>query len=113
MAGTAHTIRAGRSPASVQETTVKKADLITAIQEQKPRLTKADIQAVVDGITAAAAATIGKGEDFSIPGVARIVIADRAERDGRNPATGAKIKIAARKVLKVKVAGELKNALQD
>ncbi len=86
---------------------MKKADLIAAIQAEKPRLTKAEIQTVLDGLTLAAAATIARGEDFAIPGVARFSVTTRAARTGRNPATGAPVEIPEKAVVKAKVAGEL------
>lgn len=86
---------------------MKKADLISAIQAQKPRLTKAEIQSVIDGLTAAAGATIAAGDDFSIPGVVRIIVADRRARTGRNPATGEAVEVPAKRVVKAKVAGAL------
>jgi len=46
-----------------------------------------------------------------VPGIGRLVRQDRKARIGRNPATGEKIKIAAKKVVKFRVAKALKDAI--
>ncbi|WP_338970531.1 HU family DNA-binding protein [Spiroplasma endosymbiont of Labia minor] len=52
-----------------------------------------------------------KKEEVSITGFGKFVTADRAAREGVNPATGAKIKIAATTVAKFKAAKQLKEAV--
>ena len=54
-----------------------------------------------------------KGQDCSIPGLGKLSVGYRAERDGRNPSTGASIKIAARNVVKFKPAKSLKEGVND
>jgi DNA-binding protein HU-beta len=46
-----------------------------------------------------------------LPGVGRLVRVDRKARMGRNPATGEAIKIAAKKVVKFRVAKAVKDAI--
>ncbi len=41
---------------------------------------------------------------FTIPGIGKLVLVDRKERQGRNPATGEPITIPAKKVVKFRVA---------
>ena len=48
---------------------------------------------------------------FVLPGLGRLVRQDLAARIGRNPATGEKIKIAAKKVVKFRVAKAVKDAI--
>jgi DNA-binding protein HU-beta len=48
---------------------------------------------------------------FIIPGIGRLVRQDRKARVGRNPATGEKIKIPAKKVVKFRVAKSVKDAI--
>ena len=48
---------------------------------------------------------------FVIPGIGRLVRMDRKARMGRNPATGESIKIAAKKVVKFRVAKAAKDAI--
>jgi len=48
---------------------------------------------------------------FTLPGLGKLVLQDRAERMGRNPATGEAIKIPAKKVMKFRVAKACKDAV--
>ncbi len=48
---------------------------------------------------------------FVLPGIGRLVRVDRKARMGRNPATGESIKIAAKKVVKFRVAKSAKDAI--
>ena len=47
---------------------------------------------------------------FVLPGIGRLVRADRKARIGRNPATGEAIKIPAKKVVKFRLAKAVKDA---
>lgn len=68
---------------------------------------KKAITAVFDQIAGAAA----KGEDVSIPGFGKFAVKDRPEREGRNPATGAAMTIAASKKVSFTAAKGLKDKL--
>lgn len=48
---------------------------------------------------------------FTIPGLGKIVLVQRKARVGRNPQTGAEIKIPAKKVVKFRVAKAAKDAI--
>jgi len=48
---------------------------------------------------------------FVLPGIGRLVKANRKARMGRNPATGAAIKIPAKTVVKFRVAKAAKDAI--
>ena len=48
---------------------------------------------------------------FVLPGLGRLVRVDRKARMGRNPATGEAIKIAAKKVVKFRVAKAAREAI--
>ena len=48
---------------------------------------------------------------FTFPGVGKLVLVNRKARMGRNPATGATIKIAAKRVVKFRVAKAAKDAI--
>ena len=48
---------------------------------------------------------------FTLPGLGKLVLVDRAARMGRNPATGATIQIAAKRVVKFRVAKAAKDAI--
>jgi DNA-binding protein HU-beta len=48
---------------------------------------------------------------FTLPGLGKLVLVNRKARIGRNPATGAEIKIAAKRVVKFRVAKAAKDAI--
>jgi len=48
---------------------------------------------------------------FTVPGLGKLVLVNRKARMGRNPATGETIKIAAKKVVKFRVAKAAKDAI--
>jgi DNA-binding protein HU-beta len=85
-----------------------KSQIISAIAE-KAEITKAQAEAAVN--TLVELAYQGAGEGFTVPGLGKLVKVDRAARTGRNPATGEEIQIAAKKVLKFRVAKAAKDAI--
>ena len=48
---------------------------------------------------------------FTLPGLGKLVLVDRAARMGRNPATGETIQIKAKRVVKFRVAKAAKDAI--
>jgi DNA-binding protein HU-beta len=48
---------------------------------------------------------------FTLPGLGKLVLVNRKARIGRNPATGESIKIAAKRVVKFRVAKAAKDAI--
>ncbi len=48
---------------------------------------------------------------FTIPGLGKLVLVNRKARMGRNPATGETIKIAAKRVVKFRVAKQAKEGI--
>ena len=48
---------------------------------------------------------------FTLPGLGKLVLVNRKARMGRNPATGETIKIAAKRVVKFRVAKACKDAI--
>lgn len=85
-----------------------KTQVIGALAEDTG-LTKKDVLAVLDSLVALACAQAPAG--FTLPGLGKLKLVQRSAREGRNPATGAKIKIPAKKVLKFTVAKAAKDAV--
>jgi DNA-binding protein HU-beta len=50
-------------------------------------------------------------EDFTVPGIGKLIVVDRKARTARNPQTGAEIQIPAKKALKFRVAKAAKDAI--
>ena len=66
---------------------------------------------LLDTYAQVAVAETKKNGVFVMPGVGRLVRVDRKARMGRNPATGATIKIPAKKVVKFRVAKAVRDAI--
>ncbi|MET0241614.1 MAG: HU family DNA-binding protein [Sphingobium sp.] len=74
-------------------------------------ITKADARKYVDDVFAAVAEAASKGEEISLNGFGKFKVKDTPAREGRNPATGATIQIAAAKKLGFAPAKALKDKL--
>ncbi len=84
---------------------MNKAELIDKIAKDAG-ITKVQANEVLDSFTGAVVATLKKGDRVTLVGFGTFSVSARAARNGRNPQTGATIKIKARKVPKFK-AGKL------
>jgi DNA-binding protein HU-beta len=62
-------------------------------------------------LTEIAVREVKKNGEFTWPGVCKLVKQKRKARIGRNPKTGEKLKIAAKTVVKFRVAKAVKDAL--
>jgi DNA-binding protein HU-beta len=68
-------------------------------------------KALMTHLAATAVAEVKKNGLFVVPGLGRLVRVERKARMGRNPATGEAIKIAAKKVVKFRVAKAAKDSI--
>ena len=50
--------------------------------------------------------------EFVLPGVAKLVVQQRDKRMDRNPATGARVEIPARQVVRARIAKQLKDVVE-
>ena len=87
--------------------TIEIADQIASQQG----LTKAAAKQAVETVVAAIVNAAAQGEEVSLSGFGKFKVTSRSERQGRNPATGAAIKIAASKKLSFTPAKAVKDAL--
>jgi len=85
-----------------------KSQIIAQVAEDA-EISKIQAKAAIESLVGQAYA--GAGEGFTIPGLGKLVKVDRAARMGRNPATGETIQIAAKTVLKFRIAKAAKDAI--
>ena len=78
---------------------------------EKCEVTKKVAKSMMDSLAQTAISEVKKNGVFVLPGIGRLVRVDRKARMGRNPATGQAIKIAAKKVVKFRVAKAAKDAI--
>ena len=74
-------------------------------------LSKKDTEAVVDAAFAIIGDSVGKEQRFAYPGFGTFSLRQRPARDGRNPHTGARLKIKASKTIAFKPAPTLRQGL--
>lgn len=99
-----------RSPIEEGTKSMNNADLAEKLAEANG-LTKADARKLVDGVFAAIADAAASGDEISLNGFGKFKVKASAEREGRNPSTGATIKIAASKKLTFAPAKAVKDRL--
>lgn len=87
-----------------------KTDLINSVA-QKAEFSKKDADKAVSAVIAAISESLTAGEKVQLVGFGTFEVRDRAAREGKNPATGEKIKIAATKVPAFKAGKALKDAV--
>jgi len=78
---------------------------------EKLELSNKQSAAFLDQLAETAVKETKKNGVFVIPGLGRLVKADRKARMGRNPQTGEPLKIKAKTVVKFRVAKPVKDAI--
>ena len=89
---------------------MNKTDLINGMAENAG-ITKAAAKKALDGLLIDIEGALQKGNRVSLVGFGSWSVTKRAARDGRNPQTGATIKIPAKKVVKFKAGSELSSTV--
>ena len=90
---------------------MNKTELINAIAENAG-LAKTDAKKALEATLGAIAEAVKKGDKVALIGFGTFSVSERPARTGINPATGAKIEIAAKKVVKFKARAELADSVQ-
>jgi len=85
---------------------MNKAELISKISEDTG-ITKTQANETLDSFVETVAKTLKGGGKVTLVGFGTFSVSKRAARNGRNPQTGAVIKIKAKKVAKFKAGKEL------
>jgi len=80
-----------------------KSQLATHIAA-KFEMSKKQANEILDELAQVAVTQTKKIGAFTLPGIGKLVKAQRKARKGRNPATGAEIKIPAKTVVKFRIA---------
>ena len=89
---------------------MNKTELVAAVAD-KAGLTKKDADAALKAFTEVVEETLKAGDSIQLIGFGTFEVAERAERTGRNPQTGAEMVIPASKAPKFKAGKALKDAL--
>ena len=89
---------------------MNKTEIVAAISE-KTELTKKDSEKALKALIDVVAEELKKGEKVQLVGFGTFEVSERAARTGKNPQTGAEIKIAACKAPKFKAGKALKDVV--
>ena len=89
---------------------VNKSELIEAVAKSAG-LSKLGAERAIDGTLSTIKGALKKGQSVTLVGFGTFRVGKRAARNGRNPRTGAEIKIEAAKVPKFSAGKALKDAV--
>ena len=81
---------------------------VYAALAEKTGLSKADARNAIDSLVQLSYENAADG--FTIPGLGKLILVDRAARMARNPATGEPVHVPAKRVLKFRIAKAAKDA---
>ena len=89
---------------------MNKSELVEAMAKDSG-LSKADSGRALDSFLTAVEKTLKKGDEVAITGFGKFSVAKRGARTGRNPQTGAALKIKASKTPRFSAGATLKQAV--
>ena len=89
---------------------MNKVELVASVAE-KTGLAKKDAEKAVSAVLESIVNAVAGGDKVQLVGFGTFEVNERPERQGVNPATGAKIVIPARKVVKFKAGADLSDAV--
>lgn len=89
---------------------MNKAEVVEAVAKAAD-ISKASAEKALDGALNAIKGSLKKGQNVTLVGFGTFRVAKRAARNGRNPQTGAVIKIKAARVPKFAAGKALKDAV--
>ncbi len=89
---------------------MNKTELID-VMASKTGMTKKNAEAALNAFVETVSEQLAKGDKISLVGFGTFEVAERAEREGRNPQTGETMKIAASKAPKFKAGKALKDSV--
>jgi DNA-binding protein HU-beta len=84
---------------------------LVALLAEKSGLSKTVASGLLETLSSTAVSETKKNGSFVIPGIGKLVKSNRKARMGRNPQTGAAIKIPAKTVVKFRVAKACKDSV--
>ena len=74
-------------------------------------LKKTEVKGLMDSLAAMAVTEVKKNGEFTVPGFGKLKKTNRKAREGRNPATGAVIKIPAKTTVKFSLGMAMKDSI--
>ena len=84
--------------------------IIAALSETSG-LKKTEVKGLMDSLATMAVSEVKKNGEFTVPGFGKLKKTNRKAREGRNPATGAVIKIPAKTTVKFSLGKAMKDSI--
>ena len=91
---------------------MNKSQLVDAIAKEAA-ITKVEAKKALDAFIAVTGTALKSGDKIALVGFGSFSVAKKPGRTGRNPRTGAAIKIAPKKVVKFKAGAELSSLVKS
>ena len=104
------TKKAAEKPAPTPVAKMTKTQMVKALAE-KLAIEAKQVQTFFDALAEMATEQTREAGEFTIPGLGKLVKAERKERMGRNPQTGEEMKIAAKTTVKFHVGKAATDAI--
>lgn len=90
-----------------------KSELINKIAEENPHLFHRDVEKIVSTIFDEITTALSRGDRVELRGFGTFSVKDRQSRIGRNPRTGERVDVEAKRVPFFKTGKELRERLND
>jgi len=87
-----------------------KSEMLAAIAD-KAGVNKKEVKAVMEAFNDVVIGTLKKEKKVKLPGLGIFAVKNRKARMGRNPMTGEQIQIPAKRVVKFRVAKDVKTSV--
>jgi integration host factor subunit beta len=84
-----------------------KGELIEQVQHHYPHYSPGTVETVMNAVLERVSAALAQGEGVELRGFGSFAVRERPARAGRNPRTGAPVRVAAKRVAVFKAAKEL------
>ena len=88
-----------------------KSELIEKMAEENPNLTRKQVEFIVNGVFDLIKKSLAEGDKVEIRGFGSFKIRDKKAKVGRNPKTGERVEVPAKKVPYFKPGKEIKETL--
>ena len=86
------------------------SEIVSALAEASG-MKKSDVKAFFESLASMATSEVKKNGEFTLPGFGKLKKTHRKAREGRNPATGAVIKIPAKTTVKFSIGKAMKDTI--
>lgn len=90
-----------------------KAELIDALVDKVDRLTKKEAELIVNVVLGSIASSLATGDKVELRGFGSFKVKERRAREGRNPKTGERVSVEAKRVPYFKAGKELRDRVNS